>query len=736
MTEFTGVKQPEFDTMTSKHAEAAGRLEELAQVLHSELQSAGLDTSPAARLRQLAGRVTTQAEDLRRRQKLVHELQRQKVTFGRSTPAGSFLDMPDSLEAAKGLLDGTLAGRAALSAADGDAKALAELEKYASRTGDAEFVKAFLAALGARGVTQLPGSLAAQLRDAKIHGDSDHRMARLSGQGQKALRMLSTALAKGTDPKNPAYVGADFLKGLVREGRAEHKSGDATYSGYQAQALIWRVHDGKPPFSKEFMELVGRDVIVYEYEQRKAEWEARKDPLGRIFAGAQVPIVDVAGALGLGTLLRPGTYAGSPDAKGTSSVVDDLFHAAKSSREASHALLDHTPAGWKESVLDYLLTTRWDASRYLGDYAPFNAMLVTATTGQDTTSQRLAAEMTKIVSDEVRSAFGKADSGNLEIRDRDVFDRYTPLSYPLARAIAANIDQLSRLLLDHSTFGEVSAEDMSYALALATSHDAGFEALVAAQTEHMRAALNTVPPVGLNMSNAEQLGFTKADVKEFDFDRDGRVDKADIMQFLTDRTVAEARPISHIVEIRRQVLIAQGLDDNKADEALKTMVGDAIGLLPVPGAKQVGQLAKGAFGELIGNGYDKLTGAAYGEIANQVAQRMSERRGSLDETHRTLADNRLAVERLAEQMLATAMLHKGLLDDVNMKNQIFALGTPPAIKPFTEMSPQEYSEFLAWVRKKGGSDDLLDRFGNTFRRTSEVDDYLGLQITTGSEGRK
>ncbi|MFI7634309.1 hypothetical protein [Nonomuraea sp. NPDC049400] len=734
MTGFTGVRQPEFDTMTSKHTEAAERLEALARILHSELQIAGLDTSPAARLRQLAGRVTAQAEDLRRRQKLVHELQRQRVTFGRSTPAGSFLDMPDSPEAAKGLLDGTLAGRAALNAADADAKALAELEKYASRTGNAEFVKAFLGVLGARGVTRLPGSLAAQLRDARTRGDSD-RMAQLAGQGQKALRMLSTALAKGTDPKDPAYVGADFLKDLVREGRAEQKAGDTKYSGYQAQALIWRVHDGKPPFSREFMEIVGRDVIVYEYEQRNDEWAASKDLLGRAFAGAQVPIFDLAGAFGLGALLRPGTYAGSPGANGTSSVVDDLFHAAGSSREASHALLDHTPAGWKEPVLDYLLTTRWDASRYRGDYAPFNDMLATATTGQDATSRKLAAELTKILADEVRGTFGKADSGNLEIRDREAFDRYAPLSYSLARAIAANIDQLSQLLLNHATFGRVAAADMSYALALATSNDTGFEALVRAQTEHMRAALETVPPVGLDASNAERLGFTMADVKEFDFDGDGRVDKADIMQFLTDRTVAEARPFSHIAEIRRQVLIAQGLDDKKADEALKTMVGDAIGLLPVPGAKQVSQLAKGVFGELIGNGYDKLSGAAYDQIANQVSQLMSGHGRSLDETHRTLADNRLAVERLAEQLLATAMLNKGLLDGVNIKNQIFATGIPPTIKPFTDMGPQDYSEFLEWIRKKGGSDDLLDRFSSTLRRTSEVDDYLGLQIASTSGGR-
>ncbi|GGO66328.1 hypothetical protein [Nonomuraea cavernae] len=735
MTEFSGVKLPEFDTMAGKHAQAAGLLEELAQTLYGELRSAGLDTAPATRLRELAERVTTQAEDLRRRQRLVHELQRQKVTFGRSTPAGSFLEIPDRLEIAKGLLDGTLAGRAALKATDGDAKALAELRKYASRTGDAEFVKAFLGTLGGRGVTRSPGSFATQLRDAMNREDAG-RADRLSVSGQKALSMLATALAKGTNPKDPAYMGAGFLKDLAKEGRAEHRTGDTTHSGYQAQALIWRAHDGKTPFSKEFMEVIGRDVIAYEHEQRKDAWAASKDPLGSAFASAQIPVIDLAGALGLGTLLRPGTQAGVPGAKGGSSVLDDLFHAAKSSREASHTLLDHTPAEWKTSVLDYLLTTRWGASLYLKDHAPFNDMLVTATTGQDATSQKLASELTKIVADEVRGAFGKADDGNLEIRNRETFDRLAPLSYPVARAISANIDQLSRLLLNHATFGKVAAQDMSYALVLAASHDAGFEALVRAQTEHMRAALDTVAPVGLTASNAERLGFTKADVKKFDFDEDGRVDKADIKQFLIDRTVAEARPFSHIVEIRRQVLIAQGLNDKKVDESLKTMVRDAIGLLPVPGAKQVGELATGAFGNLINTQYDKIAGAAYDEVAKQIALQISEHGQGLDETHRTLADNRLAVERLAEQMLATAMLNKGMLDGLGFGKQKFAAGDGRTIKRFSEMTPQEYSEFLTWTRAAGGSNDLLDRFKSTFHRTSEVDDYLDLQIPSSSRRKE
>jgi hypothetical protein len=86
-------------------------------------------------------------------------------------------------------------------------------------------------------------------------------------------------------------------------------------------------------------------------------------------------------------------------------------------------------------------------------------------------------------------------------------------------------------------------------------------------------------------------------------------------------------------------------------------------------------------------------------------------------------------------MLATAMLNKGLLDGFNLGKKTFTTGTPPTLKPFAEMTPQEYSQFLAWTRKTGGSTDLLDRFGLTFRSTSEVDDYLNLQIPSSGGGK-
>ncbi|MBG0816009.1 hypothetical protein [Planomonospora sp. ID82291] len=750
--QFTGVRQPEFDTMTGRHAQAAERLERLAQALYGELRGAGLDTSPAVRLRELSRRVATQAEDLRRRQDLIRKMEQQKVGLGMNTPSGTVFTMPDSLDAARGLLDGTVAGRAALDAVDGNSKALAQLEKYASRTGDAEFIKAFLTTLGAGGVTRLPGSLAAQLRDAAHHGDAG-RVAQLSTQGKKTLSMLGAALAKGTDPKSPAYLGGGFLKNLTKQGRAEHRSGDVKYSGYQAQALIWRAHDGKPPFSEKFMEVVGRDVIAYEKDDRAEEWAAGKDLLGRAVGGAQVPVFDLAGALGLGTLLRtgPGT-ASDPGKKGPpllgdtarSSIVDGLFQAAGSNREAAHALLDHTPAGWKESVLDHLLTTRWDAFRYLGEYRSFSDLLTTATTGQDPTSRKLAAELTKLLADEVRPAFTKGDDGNLAFKDPAPFERLAPLRYPLARAIAANIDQLSQLLHSGGTFPpedsgarhKVSATDMLHALALATSDDAGFEALVRAQTEHMRQKLESVPPVGLSASNAGELGFTEAQFKEFDRNRSRLVDADDVQQFLTDAVAAEARPFSSLLETRQQVLIAQEKSESKAGDALKAIVREGIGMFPVPGSRQVGEQVGQAFSGLVTGAYDKLTGLGYDELSKQIGQRAAEQGRTMDETYKTLADDRLAVERLAEQMIATAMLSKGMLDEVDLEDRTFTAGDPPKIKPFATMTPKEYNLFLRWVQSKGGSHDLLERFRGASAYAKDVESHLGVQIPPPSGGSK
>ncbi|MEV5407469.1 hypothetical protein AB0K60_01345 [Thermopolyspora sp. NPDC052614] len=727
-SDFTGVKLPEFDVMAAKHTQAADRLEELARALHRELQGAGLDTTPAARIRELAAQVGRQAEDLRRRQVLIQEMQREKVAFGLSLPEGSYLHLPDKLETARALLDGSVAANAARQAAQGDAKALERLKKYADRLNDAEFTKVFIEKLGAHGLTGLPAALAKSLHEARREKDAE-RLNHLSEQGKQVLAMLSEALAQATDPKHPAYAGDAFLDALQKEGRAEHLLGDIRYSGYQSQALIWAAHDGKPPFSAKFMQTVGQDAIAYEAELYADRWAASKS-----YGFSHLSLPNIAGVLDLGTYLKPGP--GVATAEGTKikpSVVEDLLHAAGFNKEASQALLAHTPPGWKVSILAHLVTTRLDVFKYTHQQSLLNSILINTTTGQDPNSKKLAADMINALSVEAEKHFRTGDDGNLEIANGAALDRMDHLQYPLGRALAANIDQVFRLLVNRATFHGVDAERMSWAIALAVRDDKAFEALMRAQTEHMRHALAGAPPVGLNKSDLAEFGYSIDDLKQYDGDQDGVLSKSDVKDALVNLIVAEARPFGHIVEIRRQALIAQGLEDKKADEALRTMVRDAIGLFPVPGAKQVSELATGAFGSLLTKEYEKITNMGYDEIARRVASTISESGRSLGETHSVLAGNRLAVSKLSEQLIATAMLSKGVFDGVPLRGQSFAVEGKDAIIPFEKMTPAQYADFLEWAGEKGGAYDLRDRFDTTFRKTNEVDDYLNLRTSSNTE---
>ncbi|NRQ30292.1 hypothetical protein HII36_00340 [Nonomuraea sp. NN258] len=248
---FTGVKLPEFDMLISKHAAAAQRLDDLAARLHGELELAGLDTTPAVRIRKLAKEVSGEVSDLRRRQQLVRDLERREIIMGWPGGGGStLLPMPDTLGAARGLLDGTLAADAATEAIAGTPGAAHRLLGFAGKGADPDFAQVLLTRLGAKGVTELPAALSLQLDGRQ----QDERP-------EKAMRMLAAVLARGTDPDNRAFMGESFLTELIKQARAEHRVHDVTYLGYQAQALIWQASNGKPPFSARFMQVVGQDVI-------------------------------------------------------------------------------------------------------------------------------------------------------------------------------------------------------------------------------------------------------------------------------------------------------------------------------------------------------------------------------------------------------------------------------------------------------------------------------------------
>jgi hypothetical protein len=197
------------------------------------------------------------------------------------------------------------------------------------------------------------------------------------------------------------------------------------------------------------------------------------------------------------------------------------------------------------------------------------------------------------------------------------------------------------------------------------------------------------------------------------------------MQILMDRGVEEVVPFRHILVARSHIISAINGDDEKTNEALRGMVRDAIGMVPIPGAAKVGDLATGVFGSLLTQSYGKLVNAGYDELAGHVAGIAATQGKNLDGGYKSLANNKEAVDRLVEQMLATAMLSKGLLDQTTSKGESFVTGDPPKIKPFSKMKATEYSDFLEWVRKASGSSDLLGRFSDGLDNTNGALDHFG-----------
>jgi hypothetical protein len=49
------------------------------------------------------------------------------------------------------------------------------------------------------------------------------------------------------------------------------------------------------------------------------------------------------------------------------------------------------------------------------------------------------------------------------------------------------------------------------------------------------------------------------------------------------------------------------------------------------------------------------------------------------------------------------------------------------------MTPHEYSQFIAWARQGGGTDDLIDRFEGTLSDVQDVRDYLALAKPPGGD---
>ncbi|MEV1244489.1 hypothetical protein [Nonomuraea sp. NPDC049750] len=652
---FTGVKQPEFDSLVSRHSTAAQQLEGLAAALYGELTAAGLDTGPALRIRDMAKEVGAEVEDLRRRQRLIRDMERLKVTFGTHTPAGTMVPVPDSLAAAEGLLNGTLAANAAVAAGRGDTTALAQLRGFAGKASDPEFVKAFLSKLGAKGITELPASLALQMRANVMMRTA--KGDQVSQQVKEGMKLLATALAKGTNPKDPAFMGEAFLSQLVKEGRAQHKANEVAYVGYQAQALIWRASDGKPPFSKRFMEVVGRDAIVHQKELSDA---------GPPYANA----MDLATVLGLSDSMQPGgPYMGEPGKPIKASVIDDLSQAARHTPEAAQALLFHTPQGWNKSIMEYLLTDRLDGFNHTKNYAPFAGLLQTALGGKDKESLKFTNDALVLLKNELDGVFKRGDDGKLTIVNPAKLERLSFLDGPIGTVMAAHIDEIFSVFEGQEpALKNIDRAEMDRVLTFVGRHEGAVKALLGAETQRML--------------NKTQESYKRADGENME-----------------EVLIPEARFMGHLLEPRRLVLMAQAKGDEQAKAEMKSLFNDMLSELTGP----VGKLAT-RFGFWGDKAHEKLTPMAFEKLSAVLADRLLGVGLTTDSALQQASNDReMTMWTVRQMILGTRIAHGewNAQAHKDLKGKLFATdGHPPALKPLDDIvnDPAAFDQFIKWAR--------------------------------------
>ncbi len=460
---FVGVRQPAFDTMVSQHARAAAGVERLAQALWAELNKAQLDTAPAIRLREVASRLRQQAADLQRRQRLVHAMERQKINFAFQASGGTFWEVPDRLDALRARLDGADAADLARKAAAGDRKALSGLARFASEASDPDFAKSLLKRLGPDGVITLPAALAQRLRI-----DMDGRSPELGDDEagiQRALKLLSKALAAGTDPSGGGYVGDPYLERLKAQGRAEHRFpvGGPTdaYVGYQSLATLLDQSDGHPPFSARFFQVVGRDMIAYDREHLPKRLPAKPPQAVSPYVPglpreALVPMPDLTGLLRLGWALTPpgDRPTAEPPSGGRTDFLNGLLRAAAVNRTGAQALLDHTPPGAKKSDLEYLLHERRPLWAYTDHGTALGQTMNAAMSGHDATSQKLFKETSEILGRDVRRYFTYDKDHHLKFTDVDGHaDDLSSLRPALGEIMSAHLGDLENALAADDLFG-------------------------------------------------------------------------------------------------------------------------------------------------------------------------------------------------------------------------------------------------------------------------------------------
>lgn len=673
--DFIGIRQPAFDGLVAGHSRAAAQLDELAQALWAQLNRAGLDTTPATGIRDLASQVRRQADDLGRRQRLAAELQRQQVAPGFCTTAGTQFALPDQLDRVKPQLDGAKAATIAERAAAGDPDALRQFLGYAGESSDPDFAKVFASRLRADGLIDIVGRLG--YRTMAPGGDPQPQTG-VVRDNRAVLSMLNNVLARVTDPNNHAYLGRGFDTELTKAGRAQHRlPAGQTYNGYWALGQIMRFATTRVPYSGEFAKTVGRDMIDWDHHHPKpTTWPQSLGP-------SPAPLTD--GSAPAGPQPTP-TMAADP--------LLGLMKAAATSRAAAQALLnDNGPP----KTLHYLITDRWRQWAKSDHGDALGTLLEKATTGTDPLSKTLAVQLTQVQADNINT-YSKATGNRWTITNRTRADALSNLRDSLALILGNHLNDVDQALLDgghgnRPPFGQeldtdgprtalFAATDLARILTDLGRDNNAYKSLLWAQTAHMRKELNAA------------YGAPS--------------------QAVVDTVSREAKALGIIVAGHQQALLAEGASQDEItrqdSESSKAMLDFAIGLIPVPGAKQVAT----ASGELTKTAYEAFLKSQYGRFGRLATT--AQNSGALDQAFSRTAGENQNMASILQRLTETAAIEHGLdLDRLRSEESTyestypshprfrFTSGTGMHIKvlPPNTWNRGQWADFESYSRKVG-----------------------------------
>jgi hypothetical protein len=659
-----GVQLGKFEQLTDMMNRSGPELEQLAQQLYKALATAGVDTAPAMEIARIARWANEVGPDLKRRNQLAHDLDKQKLAMVACVADGTFIKLPDRYSDQQGQVNGRNVADLVRRAAAGDVHALDAIDDYMPFANNKFFVQALLQSLGAKDLLRLPVDLANNLRLA-----DPKDLDRQAKETREALLLLSKVLANGTKPMvGPGTdPGLQFLTALREAARGQYGLKQTTrpaYSGYQGLVLLLREANGTVRFSAQFMEAMGL-------------------PLIDVARGSDGPTGDLSHEFQLGNALDPLLDApGAPKAHlgfVETDILTGLLKAAGTSRQASQVLLDYTPPG-QDSNLKFLIHDHRGAWAATDHGAALGDAVKAATIEPDAVSTKLFEELYRTLGPDVLNHVTYKYDNTLGINgghwnhlysddEKAKLDQLSGLRAAMGQVLVARLPEIMERLNNidisgHLVKGSDQEERLLMALLADTvQDDQAFNALIKAQVGHLRVEL-------------DHLYKTGEDV--------------------TDLIHADAKALGRLLALRKAMMSARSGSEDATNTDFKDLINDGLGLVDVPG---MDRLPKGV-SDVANFGKNQL----YEKVGDFLVTQMGDHSEANNTDAKRLTDEQ-AIKNLVKQLLVSSAAFNIKFSPKDLRGMSFA--RDGKIIPPSTWSDAQLERFIEWCRWKGFSPPVL-----------------------------